>query len=81
MDINLGLRGLHSLEQFIKMAAGAETERTVMNALKFKYDHSRKVAQQFIKTGLQDTMFTWQEAPEGAPELQKGPQKITVFQH
>ncbi|CAH1779922.1 unnamed protein product [Owenia fusiformis] len=58
LDVNLGIQGLESLGQFINMAASADTETSILDALIMKSQHSRQVAQQFIKTGIHNTMFS-----------------------
>ncbi|ELT88966.1 hypothetical protein CAPTEDRAFT_195875 [Capitella teleta] len=58
MDVNLGFRGVQSLETFIRLAASAETEKTLLAALNYKFAHVRAVTHDFIKNGLKEYMYT-----------------------
>lgn len=58
MDINLAINGLSSLANFIKMAAAAQNEKAILQALRTKHNHSRIVTQEFVKSGLRETMYT-----------------------
>ncbi|XP_064641268.1 uncharacterized protein LOC135496080 isoform X1 [Lineus longissimus] len=58
MDINLGIRGLQSLHKFVRMAATAATERSILGALRYKSQHSNQVVQEYLKQGLRESMYT-----------------------
>jgi hypothetical protein len=58
MDINLGFRGVQSLETFIRLAASAETEKTLLAALNYKFTHVKAVTHDFLKNGLKEYMYT-----------------------
>ena len=58
MDINLGIKGLYSLEQFINLATPAETDTCINQALMYKYNHGRSVTQDFLKNGMRETMYS-----------------------
>ncbi|XP_033896517.1 uncharacterized protein si:dkey-234i14.6 isoform X2 [Acipenser ruthenus] len=55
--VNLGLRGLESLETFIYKTATALDQNDVFEALSAKIQHSKQVAENFRQTGLVTTMF------------------------
>ncbi|XP_039619291.1 uncharacterized protein si:dkey-234i14.6 [Polypterus senegalus] len=55
--VNLGLRGLESLEKFIYRIATALDQNDVLEALSSKIQHSKHVAENFRQTGLLSTMF------------------------
>ncbi|KAK6477178.1 hypothetical protein HHUSO_G22072 [Huso huso] len=55
--VNLGLRGLESLETFIYRTATALDQNDVFEALSAKIQHSKQVAENFRQTGLVITMF------------------------
>ena len=56
--LQLAIQGLYSLEQFIRMAAAAQSEREILQTLTHKLNHSRKIAQHFIRNALKDHMYT-----------------------
>ncbi|XP_062856091.1 uncharacterized protein si:dkey-234i14.6 [Trichomycterus rosablanca] len=55
--INLGMRGLESLGQFIYRTATAQDQNDVFEALSAKIQHSKHVAETFRQTGLAAAMF------------------------
>ncbi|XP_034032569.1 uncharacterized protein si:dkey-234i14.6 isoform X1 [Thalassophryne amazonica] len=55
--VNLGMRGLESLDTFIYRAATAVDQNDVLEALSAKMQHSRQVAETFKKTGLAESIF------------------------
>ncbi|KAF5892535.1 uncharacterized protein DAT39_017764 [Clarias magur] len=55
--VNLGMRGLESLGQFIYKTATAQDQNDVFEALSAKIQHSRQVAETFRQTGLAASMF------------------------
>ncbi len=57
MDINLGIKGMYSLEQFIRLAAPAETETCITQSLMYKYNHARSITHEFLKNGMRETMY------------------------
>ncbi|WAR11352.1 hypothetical protein MAR_025532 [Mya arenaria] len=57
MDINLGMKGLSSLEPFIERITVAETEYNIMSSLIYKMEHSDKICSDFLKHGLKDYLF------------------------
>ncbi|KAL4222882.1 hypothetical protein ACF0H5_018922 [Mactra antiquata] len=57
LDINIGLKGVTSLQPFIDMITVAEAEHSIMEALIFKMEHSDKICNDFIKFGLKEYMF------------------------
>jgi hypothetical protein len=57
MDINLGLKGLSSLQPFIEMITLAETEHSIMQSLVFKMEHSERICREFLKFGLKEYLF------------------------
>ena len=58
MNINLALTGLQSLGQFIRLAASAQNEKAIDNALMFKFNHARSNVDDYLRSGLRETMFT-----------------------
>ncbi|KAI0217109.1 hypothetical protein LSAT2_030982 [Lamellibrachia satsuma] len=58
MNINLALKGLQSLGQFIRLAASAQTEKAIDNALLFKFNHARINVDEYLRSGLRETMYT-----------------------
>ena len=58
MDINLGIRGVQSLDHFIHLAGMAENEKAILSALNFKNSHSRVVMQDYLKNGLKNVLYT-----------------------
>lgn len=58
MNINLCLRRLQSLSNFIKSAASAQTESSILQTLKKRHNHIRYVQQDFIRHGLKRTIFS-----------------------
>ena len=58
-DINLSIRGLTSLDKFINLAASARLEQDILDALTFKFHHHTRVCSDYVKHGIEDTMFTW----------------------
>ena len=58
MDINLGVAGLQSLENFIRLASCADDEATILRALNDKFRHSRAVTQEFVRNGLKEFMYS-----------------------
>lgn len=57
MDINIGIKGLSSLQPFIEKVAVAETEHSIMSTLVYKMEHSDRVCKDFLKHGLKEYMF------------------------
>ncbi|WAR11351.1 hypothetical protein MAR_025531 [Mya arenaria] len=57
MDINLGMKGLSSLEPFIDRITVAETEYNIMSSLIYKMEHSDKICREFLKHGLHEYLF------------------------
>ncbi|XP_060570065.1 uncharacterized protein LOC132728440 [Ruditapes philippinarum] len=57
MDINLGVKGLSSLQPFIEMVTLAETEYSIMQALVFKMEHSEKICRESLKYGLKEYLL------------------------
>ena len=57
MDINLAIKGLYSLEHFIRQAAPAETDKSIVQALMYKYNHARATTQDFLKNGTKEAMY------------------------
>ncbi|OWF45512.1 uncharacterized protein LOC110456940 [Mizuhopecten yessoensis] len=58
MDINQGIRGLHSLHQFITMVTWAESEQSISSALAFKMQHSSKLFSKLSRDGMHEFMFS-----------------------
>ncbi|KAK2166598.1 hypothetical protein LSH36_37g02019 [Paralvinella palmiformis] len=58
LDVNLGIDGLTSLAKFLQMAASADTERAILQALNYKHEHSKQLSQHFINNGLNAAMYT-----------------------
>ena len=58
MDINLGIRGIQSLDHFIHLVGMAENEKAILSALNFKNSHSRAVMQDFLKNGLSNVFYS-----------------------
>lgn len=57
LDINLGLKGLTSLQPFIYKICTAETEHSIMKSLVFKMEHSDRICKDFLKYGLKEYIF------------------------
>ncbi|WAR11350.1 hypothetical protein MAR_025530 [Mya arenaria] len=57
MDINLGIKGLSSLEPFIDRITVAETEYNIMSSLIYTIEHSDKICREFVKHGLKEYLF------------------------
>lgn len=57
MDINIGFKGLSSLQPFVEKVAIADTEHSIMSALVYKMEHSDKVCRDFLRHGLKEYMF------------------------
>ncbi|XP_064599220.1 uncharacterized protein LOC135465802 [Liolophura sinensis] len=58
MDVNVGLKGLETLQQFINMAAWCESEHAILETLLFKANHSEQVCKEFLRSGLRDYLFS-----------------------
>ncbi|XP_069113565.1 uncharacterized protein [Argopecten irradians] len=58
MDINQGIRGLHSLDQFITRVTWAESEKSISSALAYKMQHSTKLFTSLSRDGMQEFMFS-----------------------
>lgn len=58
MDVNLGFRGVQSLENFIRLAAAAESEKSLLAALNYKFTHVKAVTHDFLKNGLKESMYS-----------------------
>ena len=41
LDINKSITGLMTLKKFLQMAASADTERTILDALRYKHNHAK----------------------------------------
>ncbi len=52
------MKGLTTLEKFLGLAAAAVTDREIIQALTHKHKHARTIAQDFIKNGLKETMYS-----------------------
>ncbi|CAL1592144.1 unnamed protein product [Knipowitschia caucasica] len=57
--VNLGMRGLESLGSFIYRMATAVDQSDIMDALKAKMLHSRRVSQEFKQSGLTEAVYAW----------------------
>ncbi|XP_006122502.1 uncharacterized protein LOC102445422 isoform X1 [Pelodiscus sinensis] len=55
--VNLGLRGLESLEEFIYRVATAVDQNDLFEALSAKIRHSKQVSEDFKQNGLSTTVF------------------------
>ncbi|KAM6429958.1 uncharacterized protein PHA67_002127 [Liasis olivaceus] len=55
--VNLGLRGLESIEELIYKVATAVNQQDVFEALAAKIQHSKQVVEDFKQNGLSATMF------------------------
>ncbi|XP_033754984.1 uncharacterized protein LOC117337937 isoform X2 [Pecten maximus] len=58
MDINQGIRGLHSLDQFITRVTWAESEQSISSALAYKMQHSTKLFSSLSRDGIQEFLFS-----------------------
>ncbi|KAK7500326.1 hypothetical protein BaRGS_00008549, partial [Batillaria attramentaria] len=58
MDVNVGVQGVQSLGEFIKMAAVCDSEHAILAALSFKSQSSERVCKDFIRNGMRDHMMT-----------------------
>lgn len=57
MDVNVGLKGLTSLQPFIEKITVADTEHSIMSALIYKMEHSDKICKDFLRHGLKEYFF------------------------
>ena len=57
LDVNIGIKGLMSLEPFIDKISLADTEHSIMAALIYKMEHSDKVSKDLLKHGLKEYIF------------------------
>lgn len=57
MDVNVGLKGLTSLQPFIEKVTIADTEHSIMTALIYKMEHSEKICKDFLRHGLKEYLF------------------------
>ena len=58
MDVNVGIKGLTSLQPFIEKVVWAQTEYSILSALVYKMEHSDKVTKDFLKHGLKEYVFS-----------------------
>ena len=58
MGVNLGIRGLHSLGDFIKAVASVRNDQDILSAMAVKSRHAKNVTMDFARTGLLETMYT-----------------------
>ncbi len=56
-EINLAMKGLLTLENFVRMATAAESKRSIIQALTYKINHAKAIAQEYIKNGLRQNMY------------------------
>lgn len=55
--VNLGLKGLESMEELIYKVATAVDQQDISQALAAKIQHSKQVVEDFKQNGLAATMF------------------------
>ncbi|XP_060586181.1 uncharacterized protein LOC132741930 [Ruditapes philippinarum] len=58
LDINMGLKGLASLPQFIQSIVIADTEHSIVKSLVSKIEHSEGLSREFLTFGLKQHLFT-----------------------
>ncbi|PVD21113.1 hypothetical protein C0Q70_19279 [Pomacea canaliculata] len=58
LDVNIGIQGLQSLQQFLDMAAVADSEHSILTALALKSQHAEQVCKDFLRNGLREQMMT-----------------------
>lgn len=57
MDVNMGIKGLGSLQPFIERITHAQTEYTIMSSLLYKMEHAEKMCRDMLRHGLREYMF------------------------
>ncbi|XP_036368549.1 uncharacterized protein LOC118767619 [Octopus sinensis] len=58
MDVNIGLKNLVTLPNFLEMVSWAETENHITSVLTYKTRHTEKVCRNFVRCGLREYMFS-----------------------
>lgn len=56
--MNLGMRGLECLEEFISQVAQADTHTAVVETLRVKSEHAHNVSKYFAANGMRHYMFS-----------------------
>ncbi|PVD21275.1 hypothetical protein C0Q70_19446 [Pomacea canaliculata] len=58
LDVNMAMKGLMTLNHLLELAACAQTEHDVMDAMVMKARHSENIAKHYLSKGLQQTVFS-----------------------
>ncbi|XP_067651778.1 uncharacterized protein [Haliotis asinina] len=58
LDVNIGIKGIMTLPNFLSMVPTAMTEHSIMKAMMYKSRQADQVCKDFVKNGLRDYMFS-----------------------
>ena len=57
LDIYPGIKSFISLTKFLQMASSADTERTLLEALRYKHNQANMLTQQYRKSGIKNSIY------------------------